>query len=308
MTANPFISGRIIKLDCPISEYLASKGDDKQAILSRSDLMEILNCPSKWRKGARPDDRRTWQSDFGSLVDCLLTQPKRFGEYYKIPPETYTNSKGATADWTWRSSTCRDWRDEQEDAGFLVCTAEEYDEAKNAIFSIGKEYGDQLVRLIENSQKQVFCVAEYHDEATGIIVFVKTLTDLVPAANDVEFGKTLFDLKTARSAHPKAWKKSVFEDNLHVQAAMGLDCYCASTGELRNDFRHLIVENEPPYEPARRFLSSEFIGLGREKYVQALKLYCQCVKAGYWPSYKDETELTLPDGYECVSPEAWMIA
>lgn len=300
--ANPLTAGQIVKVDCPISEYLASKGENGRVILSRSDLCEILTCPSKWRKGSRPQDRKTWQTDFGSLVDCLITQPAKFAEYYKMPP-----GKEIEKDWTWKSPKCRDWRHEQEANGFMVCTDEDYSEAREAVRSLQKQFGDQLVRLLTYSKKQVFCMAEYQDEETGVVVHVKTLTDIVPALDDEQFGKCLFDLKTCRSAHPRAWKRAVFEDDLHVQGAMGLDCYGAATGEDRCDFRHLILENTQPWEGARRFLTSEFITLGREKYLRALKLYCLCVKHNDWPSYQDRNELTLNDGFEGVSPEAWMI-
>jgi len=306
---SPLTNGKIVKVDCPISEYLASKGENGQVILSRSDLCEILNCPSKWRKGSRPQDRKTWQTDFGSLVDCLITQPGRFNEYYQITPETYENSKGEEVPWTWKSSTCRDWRDDFEKRGFNVCTEEDHAEALEAVRSLQKAFGDQLVRLLTYAKKQVFCIAEYHDKETGVVVHVKTLTDIVPAADDEQFGKTLIDLKTCRSAHPRAWRKAVFEDDLHVQAAMNLDCYCAATGEDRLDFRHLIIENTPPYEPARRFLTTEFLTIGREKYIEAMKLYCRCVKQDNWPSYWNfaPKEFRLDDGFNGCAPEPYMI-
>ncbi len=306
---SPLINGKIVKVDCPISEYLASKGDSGQVILSRSDLCEILNCPSKWRQGSRPQDRKTWQTDFGSLVDCLLTQPGRFHQYYKFSPQTYTpKGKKEEAPWTWKSSQCREWRDGIEASGLNVCSEDDHSEAQSAIRSLQKRFGDQITRLLTYSKKQVFCIAEYQDDDTGISVHIKTLTDIVPAVDDDQFGKTLFDLKTCRSAHPRAWRKAVFEDDLHVQAAMNLDCYCAATGEDRLDFRHLIIENTPPYEPARRFLTTEFLTIGRKKYVDALKLYCRCASENDWPSYSDfdRDEIELDDGFRGCSPEAYM--
>lgn len=202
------------------------------------------------------------------------------------------------------------WRDERESEGLLVCTDAEMKEALGAMHDLlnHPDLGEQTQRLLKNSVHQVFVIAEYHDEATGLVVPVKVLTDIMPNVDDPEFGKSLFDLKTARSAHPIAWKKAVFDGDLHMQAAMNLDCHNAVSGAPeRLDFRHLIVENFTPWEPARRFITIEFVALGRLKYLMALKRYCECVANNYWPSYSDPNALKLLDGYEATAPEPWMI-
>lgn len=308
---NPLTNGQIVKTDCPIKEYLDSKGGENgdPSILSRGDLCEITTCPARWHKGYTEPDRRLPSVEFGSLFDCLLLQPNRFEEYYMMAPENYINSKKQTVPWTWRSSICRDWRDTQEAKGYQVCSGEDLLDSKAAVKALldHPDLGDQTRRLIEHSTHQVFVLAEYHDEATGIVVVVKCLTDIVPAVEDPEFGKSLFDLKTGRSAHPVAWKKAVFEGDLHVQAAINLDCHNAIDGSDRCDFRHLIVENFRPWEPARRFITSEFLAMGRMKYISALRTYCECVANDHWPSYHDPNALTLLDGYEATAPESWMI-
>lgn len=310
---NPLTNGKIIKTDCTIKEYLASNGGEngEPIILSRSDLCAIYDSPHKWHESARlgivEPDEHTANIEFGSLFDCLLLQPERFSEYYLLAPTTYETKKGETKDWTWKSSTCREWRDEQEAAGHLVCTQEALYEAKTAMVSLinHPDHGEQTNRLVVNSKHQVFVISEYHDDETGLVVPVKCLTDIVPDASDPEFGKCLFDLKTALTAHPRKWKRSVNDNNYHVQGAINLDCHQAC-GSDRVDFRHLIVENTAPWEPARHYLSQEFLTLGRLKYLTALRTYCRCVKSGVWPSYSP-AEMVLADGYEATSPEAFMI-
>ena len=306
---NPLTNGKIIKTDCPIKEYLDSKGDENQPILSRGDLCEISTCPARWQKGYQEPDRRVPAVEFGSLFDCLLLQPERFDEYYMTAPTEYTNSKKQVVPWTWKSSTCRDWREEQEFKGFLVCSDEDLLDAAAAVKALREhpDLGKQTCRLLKQSQHQVFVISEYHDENTGLVVPVKCLTDIVPDVSDGEFGKSLFDLKTARSAHPAAWTKAVFEGDYHVQAAINLDCHNAIAGSDRCDFRHLIVENFAPWEPARRFITQEFITLGRLKYLKALQTYCQCVESGRWPTYHDPAAMVLLDGYEATSPLPWMV-
>ena len=309
---SPLVNGRVIKTDCPVKEYLDSKGGEngEPRILGRSDLCAIALCPSKWHKGAVEEERPTPSIEFGSLLDCLLLQPLRFNEYYTLAPDTYTNSKKQVVPWTWKSSTCREWREEQEAAGNLVCTADKVLEAGNAVKALREhpEIGPQTVRLIEMSHHQVFVIAEYHDADTGMIVPVKCLTDIVPSVDDPEFGKSLFDLKTARSARSSIWSKVVYEQNYHVQGAINLDCHNAIVSSDRCDFRHLIVENEPPFEPGRECLQTEFITEGRKLYTDALSTYCKCVQSGKWPTYSpDPGQMVLGDGYRVTQMKPYMI-
>jgi hypothetical protein len=299
-TKNPLVNGKIVKTDCPIKEYLDSKGTPEEPILSRSDLCEIALCPSKWRKGSAEEDKPSRSMEFGSLVDCLLLQPDHFEDYYFMAPEKYTNSKKQEADWTWKSSTCRDWREEQAAKGFLVCTQDDLLDAVDAIKTLREhpEVGEQTKRLLDNSEHQVFVVAEYHDPETGMVVFVKCLTDIVPFYKDPDFGKSLLDLKTARSARSAAWSRVVFDQNYHVQAAINLDCHNSVPGAIRWDFRHLIVENVKPWEPGRECLQTEWIDEGRKLYAGALAIYCQCVKRNQWPTYGPEVgQLIVSGGY-----------
>lgn len=300
---NPFTNGRIVKVDCSPAEYLSHT-----EMLSRSDLMQILSCPAKWKKGI-PRRDGTWSTDFGSLIDCCLLQPHKLEEFYKVPPLVYLNSKGKEAEWTWKSSTCRQWKQVQEDGGFSVCTREELDEASEVVKSMiyDSECGSQLVDLLKQSVKQVFLAADYTDKETGITVIVRVMTDIVPHKSDI-LSKSLVDLKTARSAHPRSWRKAVFEEGYHVQGALNLDVFNASHPDERLDFRHIIVENTPPFQMARRCLSQEYVELGRMKYLAALKLYCWCKANDKWPGYRDPNATMLADGFELCEPEAWMIS
>jgi len=121
-----------------------------------------------------------------------------------------------------------------------------------------------------------------------------------------EYGDSIADLKTCRSANAGSWPKVVFEDGLHVQAACYIDLHNAVTGEERNTFRHVLLENIPPFEPARRMLSAEFLEMGRATYIHALRFYCQCLKDQKWPGY-DEMASECINGWALTQPKAWMV-
>jgi hypothetical protein len=161
-----------------------------------------------------------------------------------------------------------------------------------------------LEELFANSRKQVMITGVYVDKETKIGVPVKSLLDLVPTD-----GTFLADLKSTNCAHPRAWKKSVFTYNYHVQASRHLDLWNAATGDQRNDFRHILQENVHPFEVAKRFLSSEFIALGRQRYIGALKRYAKALQTGVWETYDtpDSSNDMVIDGWLMTAPEAWMI-
>lgn len=301
--------GRVVSVDTDLTEYLEFKGVEVQwATLCRSDIMAVLSCPAKWRKAGTEPDKPTRSMEFGSLFDCLLLQPNKMDQYYKLSPPTYKNGDGEVKPWTLKSPTCRKWKEERQAEGFLVCCEEDEAEARKAASDLlSSEHSQQLKRLLVDAEVQVFSIAKYTDKDTGVSVWVKCLTDIVPHEDDPEFSKSLFDLKTAKSAAPRAWTKAVFDNDYHVQAALNIDIQRAATGRDFQDFRHLIIENQPPYEPAKRFLSQEFINLGRETYLRGLKTYCRCVAEKRWPSYRDTTKLLLADGFEACEPEPYML-
>ena len=133
---------------------------------------------------------------------------------------------------------------------------------------------------------------------------LKILIDLKPAV-DSPWGKSLCDLKTCTSAATRAWTRTVFDHSLHVQAALYLDVWTADTGEDRVDFLHIVQESFAPYETCRRMLSAEYIEIGRMKYLEALKQYCQCLKTGIWPSYGGSRMDW--NGWQLIEPEPWMV-
>jgi len=96
----------------------------------------------------------------------------------------------------------------------------------------------------------------------------------------------------------------------HYQGAIYLDAYnAACPDDERNTFYHVVSESEPPYEPAKRFMSEEFVAAGRMQYQRDLALYCQCLVNNVWPGYDCEAEakIVLTGGWHITEPEPWML-
>lgn len=299
---NPFINARIIGENVGYSDYARQehRRGEPGYIMSRGELCEFLRCPSRWRAGFR--EGKTDDMEWGSLIDCLALMPSEFDSRYAVAPAHYPDSKtGEPKEWNWNANHCKAWRDGQK--GKQVVKATMRAEAEEAVERLTSD--PLLSRLIQCSKKQVHVQADYVDRATGEQVTVRVLLDLVPDRFDAEFGRCLGDLKTGASADPAEWAKTVFKYDLHTQGALYLDCYVAATGEDRTDWMHVIQENFAPWETGRRLLSSEFITLGREKYLHALQLYAQCLARNEWPKYDHFAQYA--GGFSMTEPEPWMV-
>jgi hypothetical protein len=253
-------------------------------IMSRGEIVNFASNPARWLAGYREEQSETDSTKWGSMIDCLLTSPEKFEAMFSVSPETYPDKKtGEAKPWTGAATFCKEWKKEQGDKTIIKSdTKADADKAVAAIRG-----SDLIAALFAASQKQVFCVAAWKDEATGIEVPLRILLDLVPPSDHPIFGKWLADFKTARNGNPATWARVIEDQSYDIQASLYRDIYCAATAEERVDFVHIVQENVFPFHvvtppPA---MSSEFLDWGRTKYRMALKRYCQCLSTGEWPSF-----------------------
>lgn len=300
---NPFRNAKIVGTNIDGEAYhrqIAKRGD-ADFVMSRSELMMFASCPSRWIHGYH--QKYTDATQFGSLMDCLLTDVTRFKDKYAVQPATVSATKsmkcvqeGKVEDGQpvpWRKCTeADDWKDAHSDK--IIISHDENAEAEQACERLMKD--PALKSLFLCSDKQVMCIAEYHDPKTKLVVPIKVLIDLVPR-KDGQFSGDLADYKTARSAAPRAWVKAIDERHYDCQAALFQDVYNAATGEDRFEFLHVVQENVFPWEFARRIVGLKFIDIGRDKYLSALALYCACLKSGIWPSWETEWAVSEPEDY-----------
>lgn len=302
---NPLTAGRIVGSDIDAAEYrhqVVERGH-KDYIMGRTDLLDFARCPHKWLMGYESEE--TDATEWGQLFEQLVMYPEAAEFRFAVCPETYPDSKtGEPKPWTFAANFCKEWKKEQGKK--IIVKAETWTQAQNATKFFWAR--PQLANLVNCSKKQVMVEAAYGDKETGIVVHVRGLLDFVPDKASEEFGQCLADLKTTRNAEPFSWARDVFQYGLHVQGALYLDLYnCAMKNESRIDFRHLISESGPPWEPAARILSQDFITLGRMRYIDALKRYCACLKSGIWPGYDTAEAGMFYKGWLITEAESWMI-
>jgi hypothetical protein len=311
-TRNPFSSARIVGKNVNPADYHKQdvKRGDPAFVMSRGELMEFDHCPQRWLAGVQT--KETGSTEWGTLIDGLLTMsPEQFDECFAIAPEMYpceaTKKDPRTEKpWNYQATYCDEWRKARLAEGKIPVKHTDWIDGKQAVERL---LADEAIRhLFETSDRQVQAIAEYKDERTGVVVQVKTLLDLVPRVGESDFDRCLADFKTARSAERRAWRLSVFEHDYHVQAMVYMDAFNAAVGaeDYRTDFLHPIQESVSPWQPGKRFLSEEFRIMGRLKYTNALRRYCECLKTNKWPGYETYPHGLNLHGFEICEPEEWM--
>lgn len=286
--------GTVRDFENAVSSEPTIKRGDPDFVMSRSQLFEFANCPRRWKDGYRDGD--TPEKDWGSLMDILVLDGEHMNDRVAIEPLEYENSDGDLKPWNNNSKTCRQWA--KDNAGKLIVKAKLRHESRIAMKALLDD--KHILSLLEASKTQVMFLATYVDEATGIVVPFKGLIDMVPGE---PFTDCLADLKTCRSAHPRAWEGHVVSYGYHWQSACYLDAYNKATGETRNEFKHVLQESMRPYYSELTALSYEFLMIGRREYKEALRLYCECLKTNKWPGYR----ATRIHGCRVTEPPVWMM-
>lgn len=298
-----FTNAKIVGDGVPYAVYSEQKvvRGNPAFIMSRSELMNFVACPMKWKNGFENEDTKA--TEYGQLIDCLALVPSEFESRFSVEPALYTNEDGEKKPWNNNAKVCRAWNSEQ--VGKIVIKATKRAESTVAVKALMAD--SRIAALIHCSKKQVHVTADYKDRETGIVIPVRSLIDLVPGKDDEIFGKSIADLKTADSAAAFPWGRKVFSFGYDTQAALSLDIYVAATGEDRIEFRHVIQESCAPWQTGRRIVSQEFVELGRAKYLNALKYYAHCLKENSWPDYDTHGRMVL-DGWQLTEPEPWMVS
>lgn len=246
-------------------------------------LQEILRNARRWVRGYESPPSPS--QEFGDAFDCLLLTPQHWPLRFCITPATYTTKEGKQAKWRndKRNPEVAAWLDEHE--GLTVVDQKTNASVHGALARLKED--ETLTDLVNTSQHQVMVTAQWHDTETGLIVPLKCLIDIVPPPDHPVFGNSLFDTKTTRNASPKSFGSDAQRFRYDLQGAFYLDMHNAATGEARDSFGHLIVENYPPFEyrTPPPLLSLRFLNFGRLSYQAALAAYCQALTSGNWPSY-----------------------
>ena len=297
MFKNCTIRGR----DCDAEEYHKRAQDpvgEPSKVVTSGFLRDFAHCPARVKAGYVPPESDA--KDFGSLFDVLAITPMQFDKKYAVRPETYTHAKDGVKEWNNNATVCKEWNAAAEAEGRKPLKKAEFTEAQAAVQRLQSDA--ILSAFMAQSNRQTWIQGEWLDGATGLSIPVQALVDLAPGM-DSEFAACLGDVKTTRSAAPHVWSRYSSQRGYHVQAALYLGMWNAATGEARDTFCHILIENYPPYQTGRSMLSQQKLEYGRILYRAFLAQYAQCLKTGVWPDY--QTGPNVIQGWSLDNATKW---
>ena len=256
--------------------------------ISQSDLKVIhAQSPAHWRH--QQTHRKTSAAmNLGSLVDCILLEPKTFGERFAMAP---TGPDGQTL--AKRSAAAKAEWAEVEASGKIVVTSGDMEKAEAIKRSVlSHEIAAQIVRAKGKRQLSLL----WTDPVTGQLL--KGRTDLLLAGTGVYgmHGPTVVDLKVIRSGkgHPAQFGRYAADFGLDIQGAVYADG-ARTVFDVEFGFWLLTVESEEPYPVSVYRTNDTILSIGRAKYREAIRAYQACEESGDWPGYGDEVhDMELP--------------
>lgn len=238
--------------------------------VSKSMLWAFHQSPYKWRHGKTKP--ATDAMAFGTLAHALLLDPKSFDDQFVVSPYD-----------SFRTTEAKAWKADRIAEGKTIVDESDIDRAA------------ELVTVIQDDP-QFFGLGDIECEVAvfGAIgtTEVKGMIDIVPLN-----GNCLVDLKTTTSAITSLQniQRLIVSRGYHWQAALYLDLYNAATGENRDQFWFLFVEDTEPFETAWISLSDDLIQAGRVAYMNAILRWQKCVATKQWPKAIDGViEVDLP--------------
>lgn len=283
-------NARIVSENTPIEVYAAelAKRGSPEFVVRAHVLSEILRNAQRWVRGYESPESKALK--FGSVFDCRILTAREYHRRYCVlpadaprrPSKAQINAKRPSPETVAAIEWWNNWK--KENPGEEI-SAELDGAVTAAMFRLSED--DTISDLIQSSKHQVMIVAEWADKATGLVVPIKCLIDIVPPADHPVFSNSLWDLKTTANASPKNFMQDAQRYMYHLPAAFYLAMFNAATGENRKAFGHVVIENYHPYEyrTPPPFLTERFLDFGRQCYQAALSKYCRYLHTGEWKGY-----------------------
>lgn len=239
----------------------------------------------------------------GRTKACRLWKEEMEGSGLEVMSKSDFLEKSKPRPWNNNSDTCKAWVAGRKREGKTVVTRQEKSDAdamaEQLLAHRVKDWGGVTCgEFVGHCDKQVLAIAEYTEPTTGLKVKLRALLDMVP--NNPAWKDSAWDLKTSRDVTPDGWRRSVAFGHYDLQAAFYLWVYnlAKPASHALTTFGHLCVCNEEPFMPMVSYLSSDYLEIGRNKFDEAVRVYCQCLKDGSFPGFNGGEML-------CCEPKPW---
>lgn len=261
-------------LDCTDDEYFADplptpslSQSVAHTLLAKSPYHAWLAHPKLGGVGRTP----TKSQDNGSLVHALLLGAGK--ELAIIDAQDF------------RTNAAREERDAARQVGKVPILRQDAADAMLVVADIKLGLEELGVRLSGVSEIKV----AWTEETSSGPVLCRGMLDHVIVDRGV-----IYDVKTCKSAHPKACTSHIIEYGYHLQHAAYTSWLRKFRPALagREQFMFLFVEELPEGSPRRVVitpveLNGQFRELGARRWERACETWAHCLKSNTWSGYAD---------------------
>lgn len=190
----------------------------------------------------------------------------------------------------WRTKAAKEAADEIRAAGGVPILRAEFDAVRDMADALRRH--PLASKMLEPGTGEPEVSAFALDPDSG--VWLRARFDWWRPAG--ESGKAyVIDYKTAKSAHPDRWCKSVHDYGYDLQDATYLRVANLLALAETVAFLFVVQETTPPYLPNVIELDHTAKRIGQIDMRDAIALYKHCSETGHWPGYGDQiTHLSLP--------------
>ena len=249
---------------------------DALQCLNYSGMKELLKSPAHYQlylNTVRPESKAL---RIGKLTHACVLQNELFQKYKPKPDADRRTKEG------------------KEIHQFFIDNLKEDEEAVDADeYETALKLGDAMSGLLNKygvskpvaTEMTVLGIENEH-------CTIKSSIDYV--AEDKDGRVWLYDLKTTDDASPKAFLRTAYQYNYHLQAATYLRTFEKYTKVRPMGFRFVVVEKET-YQGAIYDLGANIATDGIIKLENCIKTYTECVKSGVWPGYDNGLNIQTLD-------------
>ncbi len=221
---------------------------------------------AKYVNGLMPYDGHTKSTKIGDMVHAVLLEPMRLADFVFIPTEMLAVNGAAS------TKEAKEFKRAAAKEGKTTCKADEFAIMSSMVKSFKKTFG-QWLDLESKKENAIFWTCP----ETGMLL--KCRPDWL-ITRDSWAG--VFDIKTCRSAHPLAFRKSCEDYDYGIQQAHYLEGVKAALGIDNVDFYFLAVESEYPYRCAPYKIKQESVQDSNKLRRQILNDIKRCNETGDW--------------------------
>lgn len=283
--------------DLSIEEYhdlgnFKKHGD--KAILSKSQLSDILDCPARF-KYFHIDGNKSADKDYfnvGNAIHTLALEPNMFHDRFYVIPEGIRRDK--------RTDAYKACIEEAAERKMLASKDFESIEAMAIALSSNRK----AMAILEGSG-HIEQSAIWHDKDSGLNL--RCRPDL--RRDD----GLIVDIKTAQSAEPRKFMRQAFDMHYDVSVSMTCDGIEAATGNRPENYVFLVIEKTAPfiieaYDSFRPFDPDDmsrmtYADAGRYRFRKALDKFIECRKTGEWHGYSEKINPMEVPRYEIKNME-----